>query len=275
MKKIKDENYFQISGWMINRLNLKGAMLLVYAIIYGFSQDGECEFKGSRQYLCDFIGVTKPTIDKALDDLCKKNFIIKVSETYNNVTFNKYKINKGMLDFTTSKEILPPSKETLQGGGKETLQGGKETLPNNNINNNIENNIENKKEVYKEKSPRFIPPTLDEIKKYCDERRNLVDVERFYDFYQSKGWMVGKNKMNDWKAAIRTWEREAGFKPTKTNDNGGFEALGDLEKQTTLEEDILMIKKSTPEVAKRLLDGMDSYNPERANQIRKALKEGQ
>ena len=79
--------------------------------------------------------------------------------------------------------------------------------------NNKENNT-NKNISVKEKSPtsRFNPPTLDEIKAYCDERHNLVDPEKFYDFYQAKGWMVGKNKMKDWKAAIRTWEKEAGFK---------------------------------------------------------------
>jgi hypothetical protein len=56
------------------------------------------------------------------------------------------------------------------------------------------------------KSTRFVPPTLDEIKDYCLERNNNVDPNKFYDFYQAKGWMVGKNKMKDWKAAIRTWE---------------------------------------------------------------------
>ena len=76
-----------------------------------------------------------------------------------------------------------------------------------------------KKSSIKEKSTtsRFVPPTPEEIKTYCDSRNNLVDVNRFYDFYQSKGWMVGKNKMKDWKAAIRTWEKDSGFK-TKEED---------------------------------------------------------
>lgn len=56
-------------------------------------------------------------------------------------------------------------------------------------------------------TPRFIPPTVEEVAAYCRERRNGVDPRRFVDFYVSKGWMVGKNKMKDWKAAIRTWER--------------------------------------------------------------------
>ena len=63
-------------------------------------------------------------------------------------------------------------------------------------------------------SGRFAPPTLEEVKAYCRERGNNVDPERWMDFYQSKGWMVGKNKMKDWKAAVRTWEKEA-----KTGNN--------------------------------------------------------
>lgn len=57
---------------------------------------------------------------------------------------------------------------------------------------------------------RFTPPTLSQISAYCAERKNKVDPERFYNFYASKGWMVGKNKMVDWKAAVRTWEKEDG-----------------------------------------------------------------
>jgi hypothetical protein len=61
----------------------------------------------------------------------------------------------------------------------------------------------------KESNSRFTPPTPEEIKAYCKERNNQVDEERFYDFYSSKGWMVGKNKMKDWKACVRTWEKDS------------------------------------------------------------------
>ena len=124
MARVKDECYFQVSGWMINRLGLKGTTLNVYAIIYGFTQDGESEFTGSRQYLCDFTGATKPTIDKSLNDLVEMGLIIKISNTINNVLFNKYKVDLSKIDNFTG------SKETLLGGSKETLH--------NNINNNID-----------------------------------------------------------------------------------------------------------------------------------------
>ena len=54
---------------------------------------------------------------------------------------------------------------------------------------------------------RFTPPTIEEVKAYCTERQNTVDPVSFINFYESKGWMIGKNKMKDWKAAVRTWER--------------------------------------------------------------------
>ena len=72
-----------------------------------------------------------------------------------------------------------------------------------------------KKESVKEKSAmRFVPPTVEEVRAYCNERGSGIDAERFVDFYASKGWVVGKTKMKDWKAAVRGWERED--KPVKT-----------------------------------------------------------
>lgn len=57
------------------------------------------------------------------------------------------------------------------------------------------------------KTKRFIKPSLDEVKTYCQERQNNVDAERFVNYYEANGWKVGKNSMKDWKAAVRTWER--------------------------------------------------------------------
>tara|TARA_R100000773_G_C4190135_1_gene96349 strand:+ start:20 stop:676 length:657 start_codon:yes stop_codon:yes gene_type:complete len=54
---------------------------------------------------------------------------------------------------------------------------------------------------------RFVKPTIDDIKEYCKERNNNVDTSKFYNYYESNGWKVGKNSMKDWKAAIRTWEK--------------------------------------------------------------------
>nr|DAJ85704.1 MAG TPA: hypothetical protein [Bacteriophage sp.] len=63
------------------------------------------------------------------------------------------------------------------------------------------------KSVRGEKAERFVPPDANQVQEYCDSRNNGIDAQTFVDFYTSKGWMVGKNKMKDWKAAVRTWER--------------------------------------------------------------------
>ena len=84
----------------------------------------------------------------------------------------------------------------------------KNSIDKNSIDSGV--NIDNTININKsdEKPKRFIPPTLEEVKAYCLERKNDVDPERFINFYQSKGWMVGHNKMKDWKAAVRTWEQK-------------------------------------------------------------------
>ena len=69
----------------------------------------------------------------------------------------------------------------------------------------IDNDNVNEKENIKRKN--FIKPTIEEIETYCKERNNGINANAFYDFYESKNWYVGKNKMRDWKACVRTWEQ--------------------------------------------------------------------
>ena len=65
------------------------------------------------------------------------------------------------------------------------------------------------KEKNNKKEKNFKKPTIKEIEDYCKERNNNIDPNHFYDFYESKNWYVGKNKMKDWKACVRTWERNS------------------------------------------------------------------
>ena len=135
---MNDYNYYQISGWMINQLGLKGIELQIYAIIYSFSQDGETEFAGSINYLCECTNCSRPTVMKSLSQLVDKGFINKKVEIINKVQFNRYSI-----DLQTVKNMVV----------KNLYGGSKETLPNNNIYNNIYTNKDNNKEKEKDKSP--------------------------------------------------------------------------------------------------------------------------
>lgn len=79
-------------------------------------------------------------------------------------------------------------------------------------------NLETDKSVIKK---RFQKPSVDEIRAYCQQRLNQVDAARFWDFYESKGWLVGKTKMSDWKAAVRTWERSSKAESLELSDESG------------------------------------------------------
>ena len=135
--KVKDDNFFLVSGWMLNRLNLKGVSLQVYSIIYGFSQDGESCFTGSLQYLSDFTNASKPTIIKALKELVENGYIAKEETSMNGVKFNRYKANLSVV-----KELYKGSKETLQGGSKETLHNNETVDNTSNISKKIEDVVD-------------------------------------------------------------------------------------------------------------------------------------
>ena len=66
---------------------------------------------------------------------------------------------------------------------------------------------------------RFTPPTPEEVQQYCTESGHYIDADAFVDFYESKSWMVGKNKMKDWKSAVRNWERSAKEQPHTESTN--------------------------------------------------------
>ena len=128
--KVRDDNFFLVSGWMLNRLNLKGTALHVFAIIYGFSQDGEGSFTGSLQYLMDFTNTTsKHTVLKALKELVEMGYIEKMESSINGVKFCTYKTAPLV------QKLHRGSAETAPGVVQKMHQGSAETAPNNKDNN--------------------------------------------------------------------------------------------------------------------------------------------
>lgn len=97
MKKVKDEGYYIIHGWMLNRLGLSGSELSIYAIIYGFSQDNNSVFSGSIAYLSEWLNTSRSTVIRALKSLTEKGYIIKNEEMYNGVKMNTYKYSDAFL----------------------------------------------------------------------------------------------------------------------------------------------------------------------------------
>lgn len=115
------------------------------------------------------------------------------------------------------------SKRAVAGakGGKQTQANASKTeqkQANTATNTKTNTNTNTKTYIFK-------PPAIDEVREYCKERDNNVDAEAFVDFYTSKGWMVGKNPMKDWKAAVRSWEQRD-KRPAKKKP-GRFDALNE------------------------------------------------
>ena len=100
-------------------------------------------------------------------------------------------------------------------------------------------NIDSKENIQTTKSGRFTPPSVEEVRAYCEERKNGLDAETFVDFYTSKGWKVGGNPMKDWKAAVRTWEKRhandatpaAPSAPRKSKADQAFDNMMELGKK--------------------------------------------
>lgn len=123
-------------------------------------------------------------------------------------------------NLTNTTRITVCNYEDYQGGlrtdqtlSKRKANAKQTPADTNNNDNNDNNSIVNK-------SARFSPPTIEEIKDYCVKRNNSVDANIFFDFYESNGWLVGKNKMKDWKASVRTWENRENNKYSSNNGNG-------------------------------------------------------
>lgn len=126
---ISNENYYVVQGWMRTELGLSGNALSIYAIIYGFSQVAHQEFTASINYLCEWLGVSRPTVINTLKDLVDKGYLTKESEEKNNIIYNRY--TAVVPDFTGSKNSLLGSKNSLLGGSQKIL-------PNNINNKDIE-----------------------------------------------------------------------------------------------------------------------------------------
>jgi predicted phage replisome organizer len=92
----------------------------------------------------------------------------------------------------------------------------------------IEKEIHSSAKSTTTKRKRFEKPTISDIEQYCIERNNNVNAEHFFDYYESNGWKVGKNSMKDWKAAVRTWEKNNYNKPAKSNKQNAIDVVNKL-----------------------------------------------
>ena len=170
--------------WLNNNLKLIEKIFLVEID----SLDNEDGCYASNKYFAEFFGITKGRCSQVISALQDKKLINIHFERDGKVITHRIIKVVNKLNRVYNKE---------QKGSKNSKGV---YLENDKDNNTILNNTVNNTNKFKK-------PNIDDIKDYCLERKNNINAERFYDYYESTGWLVGKNKkMKCWKAAVRTWE---------------------------------------------------------------------
>ena len=160
---------------------------LVRALLeYGETGETE-ELTGRESIAFDFIADDINRAKAAYDERCAKNQQ-NIEKRY--ARQDATTVYDGIRTNTTVYETYQTKTKTKTKDKDKTKDN---TLPPNGVSD--------------ARAKRFTPPTLDDVLAYVRERGSNVDPQRFLDFYASKGWMVGKNPMKDWKAAVRTWEK--------------------------------------------------------------------
>lgn len=212
MAKVKEENFITIHGWMITRLGLSGASLIIYAVIYGFSQDGESFFQGSRQYLADWCNCSLSGVKKCLRQLQDSGLIEQIYHSKDNQDVY-YRAHIEPVSQSVQglghKVTEAMAQSDLGGMTKVTEARAQSDLPikDDNIVNNIADNIVDNIVVDTSTPAPFKIPTIEAVKTFAERHgKAVVDPVTFFEYYQANGWKVGKNKMKDWRAAFRMWE---------------------------------------------------------------------
>jgi len=173
----------------------QGIYIKILCVLHKQENYGKILFKQKKGTCFNFASILIRMIPCQIDEM--KTALEELIENGVLVIDGNELIQRRMVKDNHIKEVR--SKAGKKGGGNPNLFKQKDKQITE-----YENEYENEDEI-KDVSKK-IPPKIEDVKNYCKERNNNVDPDKWFDFYTSKGWMVGKNKMKDWKAAVRTWE---------------------------------------------------------------------
>ena len=208
---IRDENYIQISGWMINELHLKGNELLLYALIHGFCQDGKSVFKGSLPYVMSWLNITKQTCIATIQSLIEKGLVVKnIIRNKNSVAGCEYYTTRSRMTRGSKlvpreesaiggQKILPPQTEISAGCGKKIIsgwsknltRGGQNFLPNNTSCNTKDTAADTNKTDLKKLSEKYFgenafDASFAEKAAAFLSNQNINNFENYFEFIKSK-----------------------------------------------------------------------------------------
>lgn len=173
---MNDKSFVMVAGWMVSKLQLKGRELLIYAVIYGFSQDGQSWFTGSVRYLAEWAGCSKRTVYTTLQSLLEKGLILKRVKDVNGVRFCDYQAVKP--DAGVVKK--------LHGGGEKTSE------------HNIEHSIDN---ISIEQTDRKSQAAT----KTSEKEETSGGLGKLVDFYQANFGLMGGYLLDDLRQTYEEW----------------------------------------------------------------------
>jgi len=169
------------------------------------------EFVTSQLKISEELGLNRRTVSRYLKEFEKDN---QIRLEVNNSRTKIIVINYAKFQDLSEDDAQPTAQLNAQQSTQpSTQQDAQPTAHNRTIKPLNQETIIKKKEdisneISKKEKQKFVPPTVEEVQAYCDERHNFVDPEMFVDHYTANGWVQGKGKpIKDWKAAVRTWEK--------------------------------------------------------------------
>lgn len=201
---MKEGSYVVIQSWMLTELGLKGNELIVYATVYGFTQDGGHWFYGTKGYLAEWCGATKVTVGSCLKSLVEKGYLERSEQEEHGQVKIRYRATRNCSG--EAKNLVPPSKKSL---------------PVNNLTDNTNDNDSNRE------------PTREEVREHVRSKGYRFDPDHFFDYYAASGWrMANGQRVKSWKQCCVTWEHRTkeddGVKQyLRGYDFGGDEGGGD------------------------------------------------
>ena len=222
---LASDNYIVINRDLLKKYGINVALMLCeLASEYNyFDQSGKLEdgmFYSTIDNINERTGLSKYQQSEALKVLDKIGIVKSVVKGIPAKRFFKIDVEelaKQIVNISPSscKEIgkLDGEKVEAKNNNRKLINNSNNKINKNNIGDNNAPQSENGVKSDKTKRKKFVIPTVEDVQAYCDERGNNIDAQHFIDYYSARGWMLGKNHIKDWKACVRTWERNDSFKP--------------------------------------------------------------
>lgn len=226
-----DRNFFKRHDIRIIEEQPNGKDYILFylkLLVESIDHEGHLRFSDTIPYDEKMLSVVTNTNIDIVRSSIKIFNELKLMEIFDDKTIYMAETNK-MLGESTSTHRVQAFREKQRLLKIETQGNVTETLHETEIELEKELEIDKEKEkdflkeysdfsspeiIKKSVSKTFIRPSFEEVKAYCDERNNNVNPQKWFDYYSSNGWKVGKNSMKDWKAAVRTWESSDGRNST-------------------------------------------------------------